>query len=169
MSQPHPIVQLLKEDDRYSVEAYSFVRDALSFGQHVLGYGEAQSADEDDDDLADDDVSDDDDETNPFLAAMEEDDDLDEDAEPRVERHLTGQQLCEAIRQYAVEQYGYMAKVVLNSWGLHTTGDFGEIVYNLIRIGMMKKSESDRREDFDDCYDFDEAFQQRYKITMAKE
>jgi uncharacterized repeat protein (TIGR04138 family) len=159
MSQHHPIVKLLQEDDRYSVEAYSFVRDALSFGQHVLGYGEANSPDEDDDDAA-----------SPFLAAMEEEEeeDVDEDR-PRVERHLTGQQLCEAIRLYALEQYGYMAKVVLNSWGLYTTGDFGEIVYNLIRIGMMKKSETDRREDFDDCYNFDEAFQQRYKITMAKE
>ena len=159
MNQPHPIVQLLKEDDRYSVEAYSFVRDALSFGQHVLGYGEEQLPS--DEELNDDD----DDAASPFLAAMDEE----EDDVPRVERHLTGQQLCEAIRLYAVEQYGYMAKVVLNSWGLHTTGDFGEIVYNLIRIGMMKKSDSDRREDFDDCYDFDEAFQQRYKITMAKE
>jgi uncharacterized repeat protein (TIGR04138 family) len=155
MNQPHPIAKLLEEDDRYSVEAYSFVRDALSFGQHVLGYGEEGAISEDDEEAA-----------SPFLAAMEEEDD--EDA-PRVERHLTGQQLCEAIRLYALEQYGYMAKVVLNSWGLYTTGDFGEIVYNLIRIGMMKKSESDRREDFDDCYNFDEAFQQRYKITMAKE
>lgn len=166
MSQPHPIVKLLEEDDRYSVEAYSFVRDALSFGQHVLGYGEENlpsATDEDEADIDDDD----DDDVNPFLAELEElDDDVDE---PRVERHLTGQQLCEAIRQYALEQYGYMSKVVLNSWGIHNTGDFGEIVYNLIRIGMMKKSESDRREDFDDCYDFDEAFQQRYKITMAKE
>ena len=49
-----------------------------------------------------------------------------------------------------------MAKVVLNSWGLRTTGDFGEIVYNLIGIGMMKKSKTDRREDFDDVFDFDE-------------
>ena len=161
MNQPHPIVQLLKEDDRYSVEAYSFVRDALSFGQHVLGYGEGESPeDEAPDEEEDDDAA------SPFLAAMAEEDD---DDLPRVERHLTGQQLCEAIRLYAVEQYGYMAKVVLNSWGLHNTGDFGEIVYNLIRIGMMKKSDNDRREDFDDCYDFDEAFQHRYKITMAKE
>ncbi len=162
MSQPHPIVKLLQEDDRYSVEAYSFVRDALSFGQHVLGYGdantsgEAEAVDEEDDD-----------EANPFLAELEES--SDEDDEPRVEQHLTGQQLCEAIRQYALEQYGYMSKVVLNSWGIRNTGDFGEIVYNLIRIGMMKKSDSDRRADFDDCYDFDEAFQQRYQITMAKE
>ncbi len=76
-----------------------------------------------------------------------------------VERHITGQQLCEAIRQYAVQQYGFLAKAVLNSWGIHNTGDFGEIVYNLIRIKQMKKSKTDRREDFDDVYPFEGAFE----------
>jgi uncharacterized repeat protein (TIGR04138 family) len=59
-----------------------------------------------------------------------------------------------------------MAKVVLNSWGVYTTGDFGEIVYNWIRLGEMKKSEHDRREDFDDVFDFNEAFQQHFEITL---
>ncbi len=49
--------------------------------------------------------------------------------------------MCEAIRLYALEQYGYMAKTVLNSWGVHNTGDFGEIVFNLIRIEQMKKTQ----------------------------
>jgi len=81
------------------------------------------------------------------------------------ESHLSGQQLCESIRQYGIEQYGYMAKVVLNSWGVRSTGDFGDVVYNLITIGLMKKSKSDRREDFDDCFDFEEAFQRQFEIT----
>lgn len=156
--QQHPIVQMLQEDRRYSLEAYQFVRDALFFGQQELGYGEQSDEMEED-------------EKNPFLAALAEEAQQEEggEEEPPIERHLTGQQLCEAIRLYALEQYGYMAKVVLNSWGVHSTGDFGEIVYNLIRIGMMKKSKHDRRGDFNDCYDFSEAFQQRYEITMPKE
>ena len=81
------------------------------------------------------------------------------------ERHVTGQQLCEAIRQFALEQYGYMAKDVLASWGIHKTGDFGEIVFNLIRIGQMRKTPDDRREDFDDVYDFETAFRRGFKIT----
>jgi uncharacterized repeat protein (TIGR04138 family) len=158
MPHQHPIVQqLLEQDRRFSLEAYQFVRDALSFGQQVLNYGEAGPADEEPAG----------EEENPFLAAMAEEEE--ESDEPRVERHLTGQQLCEAIRQYALEQYGYMAKVVLNNWGIHSTGDFGEIVYNLIRVGVMKKSKDDRREDFNDCYSFDEALQQRYKITMPRQ
>lgn len=82
--------------------------------------------------------------------------------------HLTGQQLCHAIRTYAVEQYGMMARLVLNSWGIHSTGDFGEIVYNLIRIKEWSKSPTDRREDFDEVFDFDQAFQHDVSITQPK-
>lgn len=81
------------------------------------------------------------------------------------ERHLTGQQLCHAIRELALEQFGYMAKPVLNNWGIHSTSDFGEIVYNLIKIGAMKKSPQDRREDFNDVYSFEDVFQRQFRIT----
>jgi uncharacterized repeat protein (TIGR04138 family) len=80
-------------------------------------------------------------------------------------QHVTGQQLCEACRLYAIEQYGYLAKIVLVSWGIHSTSDFGELVYNLIRIEQMRKSESDRREDFDDVYDFDDAFEPQFEFA----
>ena len=49
---------------------------------------------------------------------------------------------------------GYLAKHVLNHWGVRSTGDFGEIVFNLIEIGQMRKTPDDRREDFDDVFDF---------------
>ncbi len=88
-----------------------------------------------------------------------------EGEEGKTDKHLTGQQLCQAIREYAVEQYGYLAKTVLNSWGVYTTGDFGEIVYNLIRIKEMRKSKTDRREDFDNQYDFDTAFAPRFELA----
>ncbi len=125
----HPIIELLQHDQRYHIEAYQFVREALAYAQEILKMptrgGEG-------------------------------------------EHHITGQQLCEAIRKYALEQYGFMAKTVLNNWGVHTTGDFGEIVYNLIRIKQMKKSESDRREDFDDCYDFATAFEPVFQLANSE-
>ena len=89
--------------------------------------------------------------------------------ETQAERHLTGQQLCEAIREYAVEQYGYMARTVLGNWGLHSTSDFGDVVYNLINVGLMKQSKEDRREDFNDVYDFDQVFGEDFRITPADE
>lgn len=89
----------------------------------------------------------------------------DEETEEKTDHHLTGQQLCQAIREYALEQYGFMSKTVLNSWGVFNTGDFGEIVYNLIRAKQMRKSKTDRREDFDDQYEFDQAFQPRFELS----
>lgn len=85
------------------------------------------------------------------------------------EHHITGQQLCEAIRQFALEQFGYMSKTVLNSWGVHSTGDFGEIVYNLIKIKQMKKSDSDKREDFNDVFDFANAFEPVFEHSCSDE
>ena len=81
------------------------------------------------------------------------------------ERHVTGQELCEAMRRYAHEQYGYMAKNVLNYWGINSTGDFGEIVFNLIEIEQMRKTPQDRREDFDNVFDFDEGFQHSFQFS----
>src|SRR5690606_7421190 len=89
-------------------------------------------------------------------------DDLDE----QVEHHVSGQELCEAIRLYALEQYGLVAQCVLGHWGVRSTSDFGEIVFNLIDIKKMKKTDHDRREDFDDVYDFDDAFRTGFEITM---
>lgn len=85
------------------------------------------------------------------------------------ERHLTGQQLCEAIREFSRNQYGMLAKTVLNDWGINKTDDFGEIVYNLIEIGLMKKSDSDRKEDFNGAYDFQTAFVDDFQIEFSGE
>jgi uncharacterized repeat protein (TIGR04138 family) len=88
-----------------------------------------------------------------------------DDPEDQPDRHVTGQQLCEAMRRYAHQQYGYLAKQVLNHWGVHSTSDFGDIVFNLIEIGQMRKTPEDRREDFDDVFDFDEGFQHSFQIS----
>ena len=139
----HPIAELLKEDGRYAFDAYVFIFEALNYAQNVLEMGEETPAGITGDEL--------------------------KDEEEPVERHISGQQLCKAIRQYALEQYGYMAKDVLGNWGIHATGDFGEIVFNLIRIEQMRKTPRDRIEDFQDVYDFDEAFRQNFKITPPEQ
>lgn len=77
-------------------------------------------------------------------------------AEPS--RHVSGPELLNGLRVYALDQYGPLAKTVLNAWGVARCRDFGEIVFNLIDYKVFSKTETDRREDFDRLYDFDEAF-----------
>ena len=75
-----------------------------------------------------------------------------------VRKHLSGQELSRGIADYARDQYGYMATIVLESWGVTSTQDFGEIVYLMIEHGLMSKTEKDRKEDFNNVYDFDKEF-----------
>jgi len=72
--------------------------------------------------------------------------------------HVTGRQVCLAARRLALREYGLLAAPVLAQWGLRSTSDIGEIVYNLIASGDLDKTPEDRREDFDDVFDFDVDF-----------
>ncbi len=73
-------------------------------------------------------------------------------------RHVTGPELLHGLRVYALDQYGPLALTVLESWGVRRCRDFGEIVFNLIEYKVFSKTDSDRREDFSDLYDFNDAF-----------
>ncbi len=137
----YSILDLVNQDKRYPVEAYNFVRDALAFASDSMELG---AYPEDECDLSPEELQ-----------------------QARRERHLSGQQLCEAIRQYALNQFGYMAKLVLKYWKIESTQCFGNIVYNLISVGIMKTSSNDRREHFDDVYDFNEAFEDNFEICCG--
>jgi len=126
----HPLADLLQRDQRYSLDAYLFILEALSFAQESLGMGEQEKSN---------------------------------DAKPsrgkkKSEKHVMVRDLCEASRQYAQQQYGYLATKVLASWGICGTADFGEIVFNMIDIGQMRKTSDDSRDDFHDVYNFEDAF-----------
>jgi uncharacterized repeat protein (TIGR04138 family) len=78
------------------------------------------------------------------------------------QRHVTGQELLAGIREYALAQFGPMAMMVLNEWGVRNCQDFGEIVFNLVEIKLLAKTESDTREDFAGGYNFEEAFRKPF-------
>jgi uncharacterized repeat protein (TIGR04138 family) len=73
--------------------------------------------------------------------------------------HVTGGEVCQAARRLALRYYGLMAITVLNEWGIRSTSDIGEIVYNLIASGDLDKTPTDKRSDFDDVFDFAHALQ----------
>jgi uncharacterized repeat protein (TIGR04138 family) len=88
-------------------------------------------------------------------------------ADPDVSRHVSGQQLCEGLRDFALTQWGMLARTVLRRWGIHSTLDFGRIVFALIDAGQMQKTDDDTIEDFRNVFDFRTAFEAGYRIQMA--
>ena len=75
----------------------------------------------------------------------------------REKEHLTGPQLLKGVREMAIREYGPMARSVLNFWGLKRGEDVGEVVYNLIEVGLMAKTDEDRKEDFGGVMAFDQS------------
>jgi uncharacterized repeat protein (TIGR04138 family) len=123
------IVQL---DQRYTREAYFFVREALDHTQQMVHKTHRSGRE-------------------------------------AADRHVTGQQLLEGIRQYALDTFGPMALFLLREFGVHACADFGDIVFNLVEHGqgMFGKTEQDSREDFKAGYDFDFAFRRPF-LPAAK-
>lgn len=83
-------------------------------------------------------------------------------------RHVTGQQLCEALRDIAVERWGLLAQAVLGHWGIYATRDFGEIVFALVNNEVLSKQPTDSIQDFDRVFDFDRAFAGAYRIQLSR-
>ncbi len=118
--------ELVRQDPRYNMDAYTFLLDALGFTIRMLG--------------------------------------RDKESDDPAKRHVSGRELLEGIRRYALLQFGFMARVVFEGWGVKGTDDFGEIVFNLVDRGLLGRSETDSKEDFHAVYDFEEALDRSYRI-----
>ncbi len=92
---------------------------------------------------------------------------LGRDAKTGEERHIGGRELLEGIREFASDQFGPMASLVFENWGVTATEDFGEIVFNLIDAGMLSRRAEDSRLDFVDGYDFRDAFAASFRERLA--
>lgn len=87
---------------------------------------------------------------------------------PEQNMHVSGQQLCEGLRELAIERWGMLAGTVLRRWGVTSTGDFGRIVFALVENNLLSKTEEDSIDDFKDVFDFRAAFDGPYAIELAK-
>jgi uncharacterized repeat protein (TIGR04138 family) len=81
--------------------------------------------------------------------------------------HVTGQELLAGLREFALQQFGPMALIVLEEWGIKRCEDFGEIVFKMVESGLLAKTEKDSRDDFKNGYVFEEAFRQPF-LPAAK-
>ena len=91
-----------------------------------------------------------------------------EKAAPEGQRHVTGRELCLAMRDLAIERWGLLAPTVLKKWNIRETIDFGNMVYLLIEHNFMRKTEEDSIEDFRDVFEFSQAFAD-YRTFELKE
>jgi len=73
-------------------------------------------------------------------------------------RHVSGQELLHGLREFALKEYGPMSKAVLNEWGIKTTDDIGQIVFNLVSASVLGKNDTDSPSDFKNVFTFDDAF-----------
>ena len=90
--------------------------------------------------------------------------DADPEADP-MSRHVSGQALCQGMRDFAIQEYGLLAKTVLGHWHITNCEDFGCIVFALVDAKLLAKTDDDSIEDFRDVFDFDAAFSESLTLT----
>jgi uncharacterized repeat protein (TIGR04138 family) len=81
------------------------------------------------------------------------------------DRHVSIPQLLDGLRAFALAEYGPLARLVLERWGIYRTEDFGEIVFALVAHGLLNKQESDRPSDFRNGFNFREAFDKAWRSS----
>lgn len=128
------LARIIARDPRFSIEAYAFVIEALQHARRV----KLRKAGRDRESRR----------QGPTVGRPKT-----RKAE-REAGHVTGRELCETVRKLALKQYGRLAAMVLGHWGVHTTSDLGDIVFNLIAAGDLEKTASDSRADFDGVFEF---------------
>lgn len=82
-------------------------------------------------------------------------------------RHVSGRELLDGVREFALSEFGPMTQTVLNGWGIQRTEDVGEIVFNMVETGLLGKTDKDSRSDFANGYSFDEAFRKPFRPLAA--
>ena len=108
--------RICQADDRYKIDAYTFVLAALNVTMEAL----------------------------------------------KRKGHVSGRELTLGIKDFAIREYGRMARTVFEHWGIKTTEDFGHIVFNMVERGVLGKTEADNIEDFREVFDFKQAFEDEY-------
>jgi uncharacterized repeat protein (TIGR04138 family) len=145
------LARVIANDPRYSIEAYAFILEALNQARQLKlkGVGRDRTAKE------------------AAKSSGKAQPEPGSSAKPRVVGHVDARELCDAVRKLGLRQYGSLAAMLLAHWGVHSTADIGEIIYNLIAAGDLEKTEGDSRSDFNDLFDFETAFKAPSSLPAA--
>jgi uncharacterized repeat protein (TIGR04138 family) len=139
------LARIIARDPRYTIEGYAFILEALDQARTQKLSGKRRNPEQE----------------RSSQPARETRSSAPQSSKPRGSGHVTGSELCEAVRRLAKRQFGLLAATVLTHWGVRSTSDIGEIVYNLIAAGDLEKTSDDARSDFDNVFDFETAFHPR--------
>ena len=82
-------------------------------------------------------------------------------------KHVSGETLCEGLKKLALEKWGRLAMLVLNTWGIKTTRDFGEIVWLMIKYEWMSAQPTDSIDDFNDVFNFKTTFKDQFEFQQS--
>jgi uncharacterized repeat protein (TIGR04138 family) len=87
-------------------------------------------------------------------------------------RHVSGPELLEGCRDYALEQFGPMASTLMTEWSIRKCQDVGDMVFNLIEEQVFGKQDTDKKEDFSEVFDFEASliipFLPKSRVAPAK-
>ena len=83
-------------------------------------------------------------------------------------RHISGQELSEGIRIYGLDQFGPLTRQVFEHWGIHSTEDFGRMVFTLVDHQLLGKTAEDSLADFQNVYDFSTAFDPHILFKLSE-
>ncbi len=78
--------------------------------------------------------------------------------------HVTGRQLAHGCAKLASHRWGLMAEMVLERWNIHSTLDFGRIVFCMVEHGLLKTRPEDRLEDFKNVFNLPVVLRKQYRI-----
>jgi len=81
--------------------------------------------------------------------------------------HVSGTELLEGFRELALAEFGPLAKTVLEDWGMTRCLDVGEIVFQLVTMGVLGKNENDKIDDFKELWSFADAFEVPFQPQAA--
>ena len=93
---------------------------------------------------------------------------LGREAKTGEDRHVGGRELLIGIKEYAADQFGPMAELVFERWGVRAPADFGEIVFNLIDAELLSRRPSDSRLDFVSGVDFHQVFAEKHRQSLDR-
>lgn len=86
----------------------------------------------------------------------------------KCDHHVTGEELLIGMKELLMNKFGPMSLTVLQYWGIHSTEDFGNIVFKLVDNKVLSKTDNDSLDSFRNGYDFVEVFDRGYRKQLAK-